>query len=91
MRVRWLAKQSGIEVVCPEGGSDKRKEAEAMGAKKGLEGYIHHKTAERYHGFLVYVSRTYDALVLYLKGLHLTLDSWRPEQDKDGWRTTNTV
>lgn len=39
----------------------------------------------------MYVSRTYSAMVPYLKGLHLTLDSWRPDRDEDGWRTTNTV
>jgi hypothetical protein len=25
--------------------------------------------------------------VPYLKGIHLTLDSWRPLQDREGWRT----
>ena len=25
-------------------------------------------------------------MVPYLKGLHLTLDSWRPNRDEDGWR-----
>ena len=29
-------------------------------------------------GFLVYVAREYRDMNLYLKGLHLTLDSWRP-------------
>ena len=24
-----------------------------------------------------------------LKGLHLTIDSWRPNQDEDGWRQTS--
>ena len=27
----------------------------------------------------------------YLKGLHLSIDSWRPDRDEDGWRITNTV
>ena len=29
-------------------------------------------------GFLVYVSRTYPSMVPYLKGFHLTIESWRP-------------
>jgi hypothetical protein len=28
-------------------------------------------------------------MVPYLKGLHLTLDSWRPNRDEDGWRLTS--
>ncbi len=37
-------------------------------------------------GFLVYVSQTYPAMVPYLKGIHLTVDSWRPNRDVDGWK-----
>jgi hypothetical protein len=28
-------------------------------------------------------------MVPYLKGLHLTIDSWRSKRDPDGWRRTN--
>jgi len=49
---------------------------------------IPHKQLESYRGSLVYLSRTYPALVPYLKGIHLTLDSWRPLRDQDGWKTT---
>jgi hypothetical protein len=52
---------------------------------------ISHKIAEKYQGFLVYVSRTYKAMVPYLKGLHLTLDSSRPDRDEDGWRMVNST
>jgi hypothetical protein len=27
-------------------------------------------------------------MIPYLKGLHLTIDSWRPHRDEDGWRLT---
>ncbi len=37
-------------------------------------------------GFLTYVSQTYPAMVPYLKGIHLTVDSWRPNRDEDGWK-----
>ena len=33
-------------------------------------------------GFLVYVSRTYKETTPYLKGVHLTLDSWRTYRDE---------
>lgn len=46
------------------------------------------KILESVRGFLVYVGRTYPALVPYLKGLHNTLDGWRPGRDKEGWRMT---
>jgi hypothetical protein len=49
-------------------------------------------------GFLVYVTRTYTTLVPYLKGVHLTLDSWRANRGDDGWpidddewRLSNTI
>ncbi len=51
---------------------------------------IEHKQLERFRGILVYVSRTYPAMVPYLKGIHLTLDSWRPWRRSDGWKMTST-
>jgi len=44
------------------------------------------KQLESHRGYLVYLSRTYPALVPYLKGIHLTLDSWRPHRDPSGWK-----
>lgn len=41
---------------------------------------------ESARGFLVYVARTYTTMLPYLKGLHLTIDSWRPNRDEEGWR-----
>jgi hypothetical protein len=41
------------------------------------EGHIPHKKLESIRGFLVYIARTYPTMVPYLKGIHLTLDSWR--------------
>jgi hypothetical protein len=37
---------------------------------------IDFKTLESYRGFLIYNSRTYPSITPYLKGIHLTLDSW---------------
>jgi hypothetical protein len=47
---------------------------------------IDHKTLESYRGFLIYFSRTYPSFIPYLKGIHLTLDSWRPWRREDGWK-----
>ena len=42
-----------------------------------------------WRGFLIYVSRTYHMMKPYLKGLHLTVDSWRPARGADGWKLRN--
>lgn len=47
---------------------------------------IPRKPLESIRGYLVYVSLTYRSMVPYLKGLHLTLESWRDDRDEDGWR-----
>ena len=47
---------------------------------------ILHKELERCRGFLIYVSRTYTSFKPYLRGLHKTIDSWRPGRDDDGWK-----
>jgi hypothetical protein len=41
---------------------------------------------ESIRGFLIYVFRTYRSANVYLKGLHLTIDSWRPFRDLEGWK-----
>jgi hypothetical protein len=46
------------------------------------------KLLESYRGFLIYLVRTYPSINPYLKGIHLTLDSWRPWRKDDGWRMT---
>lgn len=48
-------------------------------------GGLDRKLLERARGFLVYVARAYTPLRPYLKGLHLTIDGWRPDRE-DGWR-----
>jgi hypothetical protein len=52
----------------------------------GHPGGIPHKQLERYRGSLIYVSHMYPSFIPYLKGVHLTLDSWRKWQRKDGWK-----
>jgi hypothetical protein len=49
---------------------------------------IAHKQLESYRGFLIYLVRTYPDMNPYLKGIHLTLDSWRPWRREDGWKFT---
>ena len=37
-------------------------------------------------GFLVYVTQVYPAMKPYLKGFHLSLESWRGSHDTEGWK-----
>jgi hypothetical protein len=46
---------------------------------------LEHKSLEQKRGFFVHLQRVYPTIAPYLKGMHLTLDSWRPGRDKDGW------
>jgi hypothetical protein len=50
------------------------------------QGPIPLKVLESYRGSLIYVQQTYPAFTPYLKGYHLTIDSWRPDRDREGWR-----
>ena len=49
------------------------------------KGGLERSNMESIRGFLVYMARTYRDMNPYLKGLHLTLYSWRPSRDKDAW------
>ena len=46
---------------------------------------LSHKELLSDRGFLVYVTRTYPAMVPYLKGFHLTIEMWRGGRDSEGW------
>ncbi|KAL7567672.1 hypothetical protein ACA910_012011 [Epithemia clementina (nom. ined.)] len=50
------------------------------------QNFVDRKLLERTRDFLVYVTMTYGAMTPYLKGIHLTLDSWRGDRDEDGWK-----
>ena len=45
-----------------------------------------HKELLSDRGFLVYVTRTYPAMVPYLKGFHLTIEMWRGGRDEEGYK-----
>ncbi|KAI2495932.1 hypothetical protein MHU86_18586 [Fragilaria crotonensis] len=79
--IRWLANKIGIQGDQWSGGIPEDEYSKVPPA-----GTLPHKQAERIRGFLIYVSRTYKAMVPYLKGLHLTLDFWRANRDEEGWR-----
>ena len=47
---------------------------------------LSHKELLSDHGFLVYVTRTYPAMVPYLKGFHLTIEIWQGGRNIEGWK-----
>ena len=84
LKVRWIADQIGLSDSFSPGDygdlNDRRDESGEC-----PHGCIHYKTMESYVGFLVYVSMTYTSMVPYLKGIYLTLNSWRDGRDVEGW------
>ena len=47
---------------------------------------LQHKDLQKGRGHLVYLCRTYPSATPFLKGIHHTLESWRPGRDGDGWK-----
>ncbi len=47
---------------------------------------LSHKELLSDRGFLVFVTRTYPAMIPYLKGFHLTIEMWRGGRDSEGWK-----
>ena len=37
----------------------------------------------------MYVAQTHPALMPHMKGIYLTLNSWRPQRDEEGWKNPN--
>ena len=50
------------------------------------DGKLEFKQLERDRGFLVHIVMTYRTVNPYLKGLHHSIDSWRPNRQEDGWK-----
>ena len=50
------------------------------------DGIFDHKQMLSDRGFLVYIARAYPGMRPYLKGIHLTVDSWRPGRNQEGWK-----
>ena len=40
-------------------------------------------------GFLIHVTQAYPSLVPYLKGIHLTLETWHGHRDEEGWKLSD--
>ena len=47
---------------------------------------VNRKQLEKDRGFMVHLAMVYPTFVPYLKGFHLTLETWRPDRDDAGWK-----
>ena len=54
--------------------------------RKDTERRFSQQRLEEIKGFLNYVTRTCPWINPYIKGLHLTIDGWRPGRVAGGWR-----
>jgi len=48
---------------------------------------LNHKDLEQKRGFMVHLQCTYPGITPFLKGIHLTLNSWRPGRNAEGWKS----
>jgi len=81
-KVQWIAKYLNLV----DEYTSINEEGTTEGRPNCPDGEIPFKDLERVVGFLVYVSKTYTYMVPYLKGIYLTLNSWREGRDKMGWK-----
>jgi hypothetical protein len=81
-KIRWIGKQIKLsdgfsKTVDSEMGEDSTELEESV---------LHFKSLERNMGFIVFVAMTYTSIIPYLKGIYLTLNSWRRNRNKEGWK-----
>ena len=54
--------------------------------QKEGEPWFNFEEMQSSRGFLIHLGQTYPWIMPCLKGVHLTLDSWRGKRDNDGWK-----
>ena len=87
--IRWIAGSIGLKDAVSSRLLSDTDKSSMVGATS--QSPINHKRLESARGFLVYVANTFKAMVPYLKGIHLTLDSWRNHRDQEGWKIPHSL
>jgi hypothetical protein len=84
-KIRWIGKQLDLS------GTFSKKSDQEMGENTIASGGsgLYFKSLECNVGFIVYVAMTYTSMIPYLKGIYLTLNPWRGNRNKDGWKESN--
>jgi hypothetical protein len=77
----------GVSVSCSQEKWDKAKRmlTELKQEMASLD-VLQFNYLEQKWGFFAHLQCTYPSFTPFLKGFHLTLDSWRPNRDSDGWK-----
>ena len=80
----------GLYVTCSQEKWDKGKSQveEMLTAVEGGALELNRKDLERKRGFLIHLSRTFTYMTPYLKGMHLTMETFRPGREDSGWKMT---
>jgi hypothetical protein len=81
-KIRWIGKQLKLD----DDYSKKADEDMGESSLESIKSSLHFKSLESNVGFIVYVAMTYTLMILYLKGIYLTLNSWRDNRDEEGWK-----
>jgi hypothetical protein len=82
----------GVKVLVTQEKWDETKRLFAVLTCELAEGdWLIFKYLESVRDFMIYVSRTYRPVILFLLGIHHTLDSWWPNQREDGWRHNRLI
>ncbi len=85
----FSVKDEGLYVTCSQEKWDKGKNlVEDLFRKVVIEKNkeLDRSLLEKHVGFLVHLSRTFPAIFPYLKGIYLTMESWRLGRDAEGWK-----
>jgi hypothetical protein len=81
----------GVGVKCTQEKWDKARELmRDILEQINSQSQLNRKHLEKSRGFMVHVQQTYLAITPYLKGLHLTIDSWRLGREKEGWKVSGS-
>lgn len=84
-----LAGPEGVGLHCGQEKWDKAKKLlrDIQSELNGSNDQLLFKPLEQKRGFFIHLMRTYPCITPFLKGLHMTLDSWRSGRDEEGWKT----
>jgi len=78
---------SGISLQCSQEKWDKAKRfLEEIRDELAGQSTIAYKPLEQKRGFFIHLMRTYPCITPFLKGMHMTLDSWRGGRTPEGWK-----
>jgi hypothetical protein len=79
--------EGGVGITCgPDKWAKAKQLLQSLQEELASTPQLNHKGLEQKRGFFVHLQRTYPCITPFLKGMHLTLDSWRPGRDADGWK-----